>query len=98
MLPFDAASFDVVVLLDALRPILPEARVAILREAARVLRAGGRIVVVERAPRGGLAALVGPRREAGYSPEEWLRSEGFRAVRTLAERDGLLFIEGVSVH
>jgi ubiquinone/menaquinone biosynthesis C-methylase UbiE len=98
MLPFDAAAFDVVVLLDVLRPIPPEARVALLREGSRVLRAGGRAIIVEPAPRGGLAALVSPRREATYSPEEWLRSEGFRAVRTLAEREGLLFVEGVSVH
>lgn len=97
-LPFDAAAFDVVVLFDALRAISPEARSTLLRETARVLRPGGRVVTVDRAPRGGLAALLGPRRDAGYSPEEWLKSEGFRAVRTLADRDGLMFVEGVSVH
>ncbi|MGH9314074.1 MAG: hypothetical protein ACRD1S_12870, partial [Vicinamibacterales bacterium] len=63
--------------------------------ASRVLRAGGRAVVVEPAPRGGLAALVRPQSDPQYSAEEWLRSAGFKAVRVLAERDGQRFIEGV---
>lgn len=94
-LPFDDASFDIVVLLDALRPLTPEARTAALADATRVLRRGGRAIVVEPAPRGGLAALVGPRSDPQYSVEEWLRSAGLRAVRVLAERDGQRFAEGV---
>jgi ubiquinone/menaquinone biosynthesis C-methylase UbiE len=95
MLPFDNAAFDVVVVRDLLPSLQPEERVAVLRETARVLRAGGRAVIVEPAPRAGLGALLGPRRDPGYSPEEWLRSENFRAVRRIAERDGKIFVEGV---
>jgi ubiquinone/menaquinone biosynthesis C-methylase UbiE len=94
-LPFDASSFDVVVLLDALRPLTPEERTAVLAEASRVLRPGGRAIVVEPLPRGGLARLVGPRNDPQYSTEQWLRSAGMRAVRVVAERDGQRFVEGV---
>jgi ubiquinone/menaquinone biosynthesis C-methylase UbiE len=94
-LPFENGSFDVVVLFDALRPLTPEARTAALAEALRVLRAGGRAVVVEPAPRAGLAGLLGPRNDPLYSAEEWLRSAGLKAVRVVAERDGQRFVEGV---
>jgi ubiquinone/menaquinone biosynthesis C-methylase UbiE len=94
-LPFDGASFDVVVLFDVLQPLTPEARTIALREVSRVLRQGGRAVVVERAPRGGLAALLKPRTDARYSAEEWLLSAGLKAVRLLAERDAQKFVEGV---
>jgi ubiquinone/menaquinone biosynthesis C-methylase UbiE len=94
-LPFDHASFDVVVLLDALRPLTPEARTTLLAEVANVLRPGGRAIIVEPAARSGLAALIGPRSDPQYSTEEWLRSAAFKAVRTVAERDGQRFVEGV---
>jgi ubiquinone/menaquinone biosynthesis C-methylase UbiE len=94
-LPFESGSFDVAVLLDALRPVTPEMRTAALAEVARVLRAGGRAVVVEPAARSGLAALIGPRSDPHYSADEWLRSAGFKAVRVVAERDGQRFVEGV---
>jgi ubiquinone/menaquinone biosynthesis C-methylase UbiE len=94
-LPFETGSFDVVVLLDALRPLTPEARTALLAEVSKVLRAGGRAIIVEAAARSGLAALIGPRSDPQYSTEEWLRSAGFKAVRTVAERDGQRFVEGV---
>jgi ubiquinone/menaquinone biosynthesis C-methylase UbiE len=94
-LPFEGSSFDVVVLLDALRPLTPESRTAALAEVARVLRAGGRAIVIEPAARSGLAALIGPRTDAHDSTEEWLRSAGFKAVRVVAERDGQRFVEGV---
>lgn len=94
-LPFGDASSDVVVMLDALRPLTPEERTSLLAETSRVLRPGGRAVVVEPAPRGGLAGLLASRPDPMYSAEEWLRSAGLRAVRVLAERDGQKFVEGV---
>jgi ubiquinone/menaquinone biosynthesis C-methylase UbiE len=94
-LPFDESSFDTVVMLDILRPLAPESRPPVLNEATRVVRPGGRVVLVEPAPRGGLAGLVGPRSDSMYSAEEWLRSAGLKAVRVLAERDGWRFAEGV---
>ena len=96
-LPFEDGAFDVAILHGVLRGATPETRVAVVGEAARVLRRGGRGIVVDRVPRGGLGALFGgPTPDPTYQPEELLRSGGFKAVRTLAEREGLRFVEGVS--
>lgn len=96
-LPFEPSSFDVAILRDALRHLAPEARVASAAEALRVLRPGGRCIIVDTAPRGGLAALLGggAKPDPFYQPEELLRRAGCKAVRTLAEREGLIFFEGV---
>ena len=98
-LPFDTASFDVVVIRDVLRALDPEPRVRCVQEAWRVLRDGGRCVVIERATRGGLGALLGGRGNEPYmaagGAARALEADGFVAVRTLAEREGLAFVEGV---
>ena len=98
-LPADSDAFDLVVvdetngLLAALRP---EERVAAVRELFRVLRPGGRVVVISSAPRGGLGALFNRgANEPRFNPAPSLEAEGFKLVRTLAERDGLAFVEGV---
>ena len=94
MLPYDAEAFDLVVLNHALGK-LPEARRATaLAEARRVLREGGRCVSIEAAARGGLASLIGGARVPSSEIERAMTAADFRAVRTLAERDGLAFIEG----
>lgn len=98
-LPHDDAAFDVVVIHDLLAAMSREGRVVCLREARRVLRPAGRLTVVERI-RGGAGALVGRRHEdpdyrASGGVEPALKAAGFVAVRTLAERDGLRFAEGV---
>jgi ubiquinone/menaquinone biosynthesis C-methylase UbiE len=99
-LPFDPATFDVVVIRDVLPSLEPEPRVRCVQEAWRVLRDGGRCVVIDRAARGGLGALIGADQErrqyaaAGGAPRA-LEADGFVAVRTLAEREGLVFAEGV---
>ena len=64
----------------------------------RVLRPGGRVIVIERAARGGLVgALLGTARNApAYEgPVDLLRANGFAAVRQLSEADGVTFVEGV---
>jgi predicted methyltransferase len=99
----DAASFDVAVIDSTggyLGSLAPEARVGVLRDLRRLLRPGGRALVVERAPRGGLGALVGgaggPRRLGPDGLVAALQAEGFRPARVLAERDGYLFVEGLT--
>jgi ubiquinone/menaquinone biosynthesis C-methylase UbiE len=100
LLPFDAGSFDLVVLCDVL-PTLPyEQRVAAVHEALRVLRAGGRCMAVDTAPRGGLGGLLAPKGadpqyHARGGAETALAAEGFRATRTLAHREGWIFAEGI---
>jgi ubiquinone/menaquinone biosynthesis C-methylase UbiE len=99
-LPYDPDSFDVVVLNGVLRDAPAEGRVAIVRAIGRVLRSGGRCLVVDRARRSGLAGLVSgaPAPDPSYQPEELLRSGGFKAVRTLGEGNGQRFVEGVIKH
>jgi ubiquinone/menaquinone biosynthesis C-methylase UbiE len=98
-LPLDDGGFDLVVI-DETAGLLsrsqPEDRSNLIKEARRALRPGGRLMIVGAAARGGLGALLG-RAQAGppFDPEPWLQSDGFNAVRRLAEREHLVFVEGV---
>ena len=96
-LPLDAASFDIVVLRDVLDD-REDARTRIVREAWRVLRPGGRCVVIQSMARGGIGKLLGGGAPAALADAAGamhaLQAAGFRGVRTLAERDGLAFVEG----
>src|SRR5690606_16779819 len=94
-LPFEAGAFDIVVINHLLPQLSEERRAACLAEAARVLRAGGRCVVIQPGRRSGLAGLFGG--GGAMAVEEvhrLLEGAGFRAVQTLAERQGLAFVEG----
>jgi ubiquinone/menaquinone biosynthesis C-methylase UbiE len=93
-IPYDADSFDVVVLNRLLSRIDPGNRPQCLAQVARVLRAGGRCVVIQTGRRGGLAGLFGGSTMSATEVEGLLTGTGFRAVHTLAEREGLLFVEG----
>ena len=84
-------------LFGALRP---EDRVQAVRELVRVLRPGGRVLAIGAEPRGGFGALLtraqsGPPFVASGDALLALEADGFRAVRTLAARDGLVFVEGI---
>ncbi len=97
--PFAQGWFDVVVVPELIGAMRPHERVGALQGARQVLRVGGRMLVIEAAPRGGLGALfsmrsVDPHYRAQGGAGAALRAEGFTRVRTLAERDGLLFTEG----
>ena len=96
LLPYGPEEFDIVIVTD-IGKLRPEARVACLREAHRVLRPAGRCVVVEQVPRGGLAGSLGSLDERQYhsrgGAEHALRAEGFVAVRLLAARKGLAYYE-----
>ncbi len=97
-LPFEPGAFDVVVARNAF-PAVPAAnRGAVLAEVTRVVRAGGRCIVIDDLARGAFGGLVGrPRGEAspGAATVALLAAAGFRGVRTLAEREGVVFVEGV---
>ena len=94
MLPFDDGSFDVVAINHALGKEPEARRTSALTEARRVLREGGRCVAIEPATRSGLAALVGGGTVPPADIEREFNAAGFRAVRILAEREGIAFIEG----
>jgi ubiquinone/menaquinone biosynthesis C-methylase UbiE len=98
--PFDANSFDVVVVSDLLGTLREADRKQCLLEVARVLRPGGRIVVIEPASESGLAALFTRRaaRDASYiatgGARRVLDDAGFAGARVLAEQGGRVFVEG----
>jgi SAM-dependent methyltransferase len=98
--PFDGASFDVgLVDGNALLATDAAARDFRLQEVRRVVRAGGRVLVVFRAPLG-LAGRLGfawmsPKVSAhGGTLVRAVETAGFRPVRLLAEREGMTFVEG----
>jgi ubiquinone/menaquinone biosynthesis C-methylase UbiE len=82
-LPYDAASFDVVLLRDVLSTLTPEEKTHMADDVLRVLRGGGRAIVVE-------AAKV-----AADSLTTPLKGAGFAGVRVLAEAEGAIFVEGI---
>jgi SAM-dependent methyltransferase len=99
-LPLERDGFDVVVVRDVLPHLTPERRGGCVAEIRRVLRPGGRCLVVDGGGRTGVAALVSgasaPRdytAQGGAVPV--FTAQGFRAARTLAEREGLGFAEAV---
>ena len=94
LLPYDDGAFDLVVFNHALGKLPESRRAPVLAEARRVLRAGGRGIAIERAARSGLGALLGGQAVPASDFERDLTQAGYRAVRTLAEREGLSFIEG----
>ena len=106
MWPFGDGSFDIALIRDLLPGLTPNERARSLWEVVRVLRPGGRALVIEPAPRGGFGAMLtgwGGSRQTGVSrnaptyegPVTALKDGGFAAVRLLAEVDGVLYAEGI---
>jgi ubiquinone/menaquinone biosynthesis C-methylase UbiE len=98
-LPYESGSFDVAVTRDVLATMAHDERSLALLEVFRVLRAGGRLIVIDQISRGGIAGIIGGRSsEPSYGEEGAagaLSAAGFAATRVLAEREGLRFVEGV---
>ena len=94
-LPFAVDSFDVAILHAAgiASALESESGISMLRDTHRVLRSGGRILIVE----GGARRLFRHRPEppAAAPVLSALGTAGFRAARVLAEREGYRFIEAV---
>jgi len=101
-LPMDAAAFDVAVVDDtggAIGAMAASARDAALREIARVLRPGGRVVMIGATPVSGLGAILsraaGPPFVSSGEATDALGAAGFRSARIIGEREGLAFVEAM---
>jgi ubiquinone/menaquinone biosynthesis C-methylase UbiE len=98
-LPVENDGFDLAVIDDTggmLSSMREDDRGDAVREALRILRPGGRVMVIGALPRGGLGALFGrAATEPSLDPASALQAAGFKSVRTLAEREGLRFTEGI---
>jgi ubiquinone/menaquinone biosynthesis C-methylase UbiE len=102
-LPVDDATFDLVIVDDAVGVFSarrPEERNATIREAARVVRPGGRVMIIGATPPQGFSALLSrgpaaPSIAMSGEAASALEAAGFRGARTLAEREGLIFVEGI---
>jgi ubiquinone/menaquinone biosynthesis C-methylase UbiE len=100
-LPAADAAFDLVVVHAAQVPpatLAEPARSAMLGEAYRVVRPGGRIIVIGRGTVTGLSALLRgapPESGDGRGIVTALETAGFRPVRELADRGGHRFVEGI---
>jgi SAM-dependent methyltransferase len=102
-LPVADDAYDVIVLHTArglLASLPPDVRARIASESRRVLRAGGRLIALEvGAPTGLRGLLGGTNRDTSYDTAGGtvgvLEAAGFRPVRTLGDRQGYRFIEGL---
>lgn len=99
-LPVEDNGFDVAIIDDTnvqFTRAAADVRGAMVRETLRVLRPGGRLMVIGATPRTGLAAKLHQRPADALStdPTATLQADGYRTVRILAERDGLIFYEGM---
>jgi hypothetical protein len=82
-MPFDVNAFDIAII-----PFPADAGAGLtapLNEAFRVLRDGGRVSIITRTGIGGASSAI----------VAAIQQAGFRAARLLAERDKLVFYEGV---
>ena len=96
---FDDASFDMAVIDDTQGGFANRAsdlRATVLTNLRRVLRAGGRIEIVEGLGATGLFAKATPR-PSGYDAVKELEAAGYRPVRVLAEVQSFRFVEGLSL-
>lgn len=101
-LPYDQHSFDLVVAHNRtgqLTSLSETQRSHAFQECRRVLRSGGRIVVIDKGTPSGLTAIFHARSDpdTAASTVKALEAAGFRSVRPLVDRDGYSFVEGMKV-
>ena len=94
-LPYAADGFDLIVVHPGGLGQPWAASSGLIREAFRVVRGGGRLLIIE----GSGTGFAGRRRSPAPDPAEpivaALDAAGFRATRVLADREGYRFIEGM---
>jgi ubiquinone/menaquinone biosynthesis C-methylase UbiE len=98
-LPLEASTCDLVIL-DNTGGLVTEMsasdRATAIGEARRVTRPGGRVMIIGATPRSGLAALFARGSNVpAFDSTPLLAAADFKSVRTLAERDGLVFVEAI---
>lgn len=101
--PLEDAAFDLAVVDDTgglFGAMSSDDRVRAVREIARVLRPGGRVMFVGVGESTGVARLLGrppaaPSLALSGEANRTLEGNGFGVVRTLAEREGQVFVEGI---
>jgi ubiquinone/menaquinone biosynthesis C-methylase UbiE len=99
--PYSQSAFDVAIVdANALARGPVTDQQSRLANTFRVVRPGGRVLAIRRRPRG-LASRLGFEPAGGSSPRaealalvSALEQVGCKPVRVLAEREGLLFVEG----
>ena len=94
-LPLSDAAFDAIVIHPAQLSQPLGASAGLLREAFRVLRSGGRLVVIEGSGLGFAGRPRGPAPADADATLAALNAAGFKSTRVLAEREGYRFIEGL---
>ena len=102
-LPYERDAFDLVVADDTgglFATMRADERRAAVREMVRVLRPGGRVVVIGGAPRGGIGAILSRAPDAppfvsSGEAVTALEADGFRSARIIGEREGLAFVEAI---
>jgi SAM-dependent methyltransferase len=82
---------------DSFSTLSGDVRDRLLQSVRRVLRDGGRVELIERLGGGLFGASVHPPETYTQigGAEGALRAAGFKPVRTLAEKDGYRFVEGL---
>lgn len=93
----DDTDYDLVVVDDAQRQFADadaSTQAAIVGEGIRILKPGGRILVVSAMPAEGIAALFGGAKGPLFDAEPSLKAGGCKFVRVLGEKEGLRFVEG----
>jgi SAM-dependent methyltransferase len=100
-LPFEDGTYDVAIVHNTeglLTGLDADLRQHVLREWLRVLRVGGRLIVLDAGrPTGVRGLFASGRREAASGTggtTAALQAAGFTAVRVLGDREGYRFVEG----